>query len=511
MNNPLMTCTNSNTNFLIDLNSPSKQGTLQHNKSFSLTELQIENYIRPPTNHTQSAPEKGPTFAKHSGLPQLFCPKPINPRGQQKLFPPTASPQELPMKSWGSYSSASKISSENNSGKSSNDEEGKDDIQMRIEEPTDEELKKRSEEIEAKMEYERIVHIYEQKKKVSMKDFTLLKLLGKGSYGKVILVKKRDNGSIHAIKILSKAELKKRNQVEHTKTERSVLESVQHPNIVKMNYAFQSERKLFFVLDYCPGGELFFHLSNYGRFSEEKTKFYTCNILLALEYVHSMNVVYRDLKPENVLIDRDGYAKLTDFGLSKENILNNHMAKSFCGTPEYLAPEVLLRNGHGKAVDWWSLGALIYEMLTGLPPFYTSEVCVNGQFNRELLFNNIKGAELKYPRYLNPVVVDLLKGFFIRDPDARLGGSPRDAEEIKEHEWFEDVNWNDLLQKKILPPFRPELSSPTDTRHFDKEFTEHNFMDSPNFQLSPSCDHDLSCANKWEGFTYSEESVLHDN
>merc|ERR1719408_1067569 len=200
-------------------------------------------------------------------------------------------------------------------------------------------------------------------------DFELCKVLGKGSYGKVMLVKHKNAGNqLFAMKMLRKDHVVKRNQVEHTRSERNVLESVNHPFIVSLHYAFQTPKKLYVVLEYCAGGELFFHLSQAGRFSQGRCRFYACEICLALAYLHSLNIIYRDLKPENLLLDADGHAKITDFGLSKEGIEDNISAKTVCGTPEYLAPEIVEKRGHGRAVDWYSIGALTFEMLTGLPP-----------------------------------------------------------------------------------------------------------------------------------------------
>merc|ERR1719355_325295 len=250
----------------------------------------------------------------------------------------------------------------------------------------------------------------------NLDDFVLKKVLGKGSYGKVMLVKhKLDESTVFAMKMLRKENVIKRNQVEHTKTERNVLEAVSHPFIVTLHYAFQTPKKLYFVLEYCPGGELFFHLSRAGRFSEGRTRFYASEILLAIEYLHRLNIIYRDLKPENILLDADGHVKLTDFGLSKEGIQDNFSAKSMCGTPEYLAPEILEKKGHGKAVDWYSLGALMYEMLTGLPPFYTRD--------KEKLFDRIRRGELHYPAYLGGEMKKMLQGLLLRDPNKRLGAN----------------------------------------------------------------------------------------
>merc|ERR1719362_2676501 len=246
----------------------------------------------------------------------------------------------------------------------------------------------------------------------SLDDFVLMKVVGKGSYGKVMLVRHRVSEDVFAMKMLRKEHVVKRNQVEHTKTERSVLEAVSNPFIVTLHYAFQTPKKLYFVLEFCPGGELFFHLSRAKRFSEGRCRFYAAEILLAIEYLHKLNIVYRDLKPENILLDSQGHVKITDFGLSKEGIQDNFSAKTMCGTPEYLAPEILDKKGHGKAVDWYSLGALLFEMLTGLPPFYTKD--------RTKLFQRIRKEELKYPHYVSEMASGLCKALLEKDPSRRL-------------------------------------------------------------------------------------------
>jgi serine/threonine protein kinase len=295
-----------------------------------------------------------------------------------------------------------------------------------------------------------------------LKDFNLLKVIGKGSFGKVMLVLKKDDNRIYAMKVLQKDSVIKRNQVEHTQTERNVLEYIRHPFIVTLRFAFQTKQKLYFVLDYCPGGELFFHLGRAGRFSEHRGRFYAAQIVLALEYLHSKGIVYRDLKPENVLLDAEGHIALTDFGLSKEGIQDNVSAHSFCGTPEYLAPEILTREGHGRAADWWSLGALLFEMLTGMPPFYSR--------NRDRLFYKILKATLRIPKFFSPAAKDLMIGLLSRDPSARLG-SEHDATELKTHPFFESIDWDMLIKKEITPPFKPTIPGLTDTRNFDQEFT----------------------------------------
>jgi len=301
------------------------------------------------------------------------------------------------------------------------------------------------------------------------------------------------------MKILKKDELSRRNQVDRTKTERRILENIRHPCIVRLRYAFQTRTKLYMVLDYIPGGELFFHLQKVGRFPEEQAKFYAANIILGLEHLHRHNIIYRDLKPENILIDAKGYAVITDFGLSKENMCNNGFTKSFCGTPEYVAPEIINKSGHRYSVDWWSLGVLIFEMLTGSPAFYANE--------REKLFHNIKYAELKCPSHLSNQSKDLLTKLLTKDPSQRLGGGVADAEEIKSHPWFSSIDWNALINKQIKPKYIPLITSPTDVRNFDKEFTSLDPFDTGALSLS---DDQMSFGKEWEGFTFEGENMYFD-
>lgn len=330
----------------------------------------------------------------------------------------------------------------------------------------------------------------------NLDDFTLMKVIGKGSYGKVMLVRHKDKvDEVYAMKMLRKENVIKRNQVEHTKTERHVLETVSHPFIVNLYYAFQTPKKLYFVLEYCPGGELFFHLSRAGRFSEGRCRFYASEILLAIEYLHRLNIIYRDLKPENILLDGDGHVKITDFGLSKEGILDNFSAKSMCGTPEYLAPEILDKLGHGKAVDWYSSGALMYEMLTGLPPFYTRD--------REKLFERIRRGVLNYPNYITPVAKSLLQSLLHGDPTRRLGGGDGDGEEVKAHPFFSGIDWVAIQQRRLIPPFKPNVSAVGDVKYFDKEFLELPVVNSEGADI-PHMGRD---PNHFDGFTYQAEPL----
>ncbi|RKO96194.1 Pkinase-domain-containing protein, partial [Caulochytrium protostelioides] len=220
-------------------------------------------------------------------------------------------------------------------------------------------------------------------------DFEVLKMLGKGNFGKVLQVRKKDTGRIYAMKILIKKDVVEKREVQHTLSERNVLIQATSPFLVGLKFAFQTPEKLYLVLDFMNGGELFYHLQSETAFSESRARFYTAELISAIAHLHRYNIIYRDLKPENILLDSNGHIALTDFGLCKENISADKITNTFCGTAEYLAPEVLLGRGYGKPVDWWSLGILFYEMTTGLPPFFSE--------NTNMMFKKILHAEVTYP------------------------------------------------------------------------------------------------------------------
>ena len=308
-----------------------------------------------------------------------------------------------------------------------------------------------------------------QNGQVNLNSFTTISVIGKGSYAKVLLVKKKDTGKFYAMKVLQKTLIEQKKQQTHVQTERNILVQIKrNPFLIDFYYSFQTEKALCFILEYCPGGELFHLLRKRRKFSEEQSKFYAAQMVLALEYLHSREIVYRDLKPENVLIDADGYIKITDFGLSRQNLKKND-AKSICGTPEYLAPEIILKMGYGKGVDWWTLGSIVYEMMVGVPPFYSQ--------NRQDLFDKIKMQNPKYPSTLNPEAVEFISSLLKKDFTKRMGYN-YDADEVKAHSWFASINWQLMVEKKYEAPFIPKISGNMGLANFDVEFTEMK-IDSP--------------------------------
>jgi len=329
--------------------------------------------------------------------------------------------------------------------------------------------------------------------KVGVEDFELQTLIGKGSFGKVMQVRKKDDGKIYAMKVLRKEAIIARKQVAHTMAERNILMKVQHPFIVSLHFAFQTEAKLYMILDYVNGGELFFHLKKEGKFSEARVRLYSAEISLALQTLHSANIVYRDLKPENILLDAEGHIKITDFGLSKE--IPGAITHTFCGTPEYLAPEVLKGQGHGTAVDWWSLGTLIYEMLTGLPPFYSQNI--------NIMYQKILNGELRYPPTISIDAQSLLDGLLTRDPERRLGTNPPD--DIRSHAFFRTIDWDKLYARQIQAPFKPKVKSEADTSQIDPVFTQEQAVDS---LVAPSTLQNLKDNDQFGGFTFQNKSVL---
>mmetsp|Transcript_15287 Transcript_15287/g.20944 ORF Transcript_15287/g.20944 Transcript_15287/m.20944 type:complete len:439 (-) Transcript_15287:422-1738(-) len=342
--------------------------------------------------------------------------------------------------------------------------------------------------------------------KLTISDFDLLKVLGKGSFGKVMLVKKKDDdkGTLYAMKTLRKAALVKRNQLAHTSTERTILQNINCPFLVHLIYAFQTVDKLYMVLDYMAGGELFFWLKKDRKFSEPRARLYAAEITVALDALHSADIVYRDLKPENILLDAAGHIRITDFGLAKAGITGYDAVggtKTFCGTPEYLAPEILDNKGHGKAVDWWALGTLLFEMLTGLPPYYDTNV--------QRMYHKILHDPLKFPksegRQMSEDARDILKGLLERKVSDRLGSGG--ATQLKRSRFFSVYgDFSGILRKTHEAEFiPPAATSMTDVRNFDKEFTSEPAADS---MVVSHMSETMQEKSNFEGFTYKGDKKL---
>jgi RAC serine/threonine-protein kinase len=316
--------------------------------------------------------------------------------------------------------------------------------------------------------------------KVTFENFEFLKVLGKGTFGKVILCREKATNHLYAMKILKKDVIIKKDEVTHTMTEKRVLQKTNHPFLLTLKYSFTTVDRLCLVTEYVNGGELYFHLAKERQFSEDRTRFYGAEIISAIDYLHTNAIIYRDLKLENLLLDKDGHIKIADFGLCKEDIRWGTTTKTFCGTPEYLAPEVLDDVNYGRAVDWWGVGVVMYEMMVGRLPFYNQD--------HEIMFENILASDVRFPSKMSDNARDLLTGLLVKEPAKRLGGGPEGAKEIMRHVFFETIDWDALQEKKIVPPFKPQVLNETDTRNFDIEFTGESVELTPPEDDNPLSD-----------------------
>lgn len=350
--------------------------------------------------------------------------------------------------------------------------------------------------------------------KAKPSDFEFHKVIGKGSFGKVLLARHKTEKTVHAVKVLNKVAIMKRNEARHIMSERNVLlKNIKHPFLVSLRYSFQTNDKLYFVLDYVNGGELFFHLQKERHFSEPRAKFYAAEIASAIAYLHSQNIIYRDLKPENLLLDCDGHIKLTDFGLCKENIGDasgkrndpdapmKSTTSTFCGTPEYLAPEVLRKQPYTKAVDWWCLGAVLYEMLFGLPPFYSRDTAK--------MYDAILHEPLRIRNSVSKPAQYLLDGLLQKNPSNRLG-TANDFGDLVNHEFFASLSWADLEAKKIQPPFKPNVKGALDTSQLDPEFTREAVPASVGRSVGVISASVQDANEEFVGFTYVPPSEAFD-
>uniref|UniRef100_A0A8C9KZX2 Ribosomal protein S6 kinase n=1 Tax=Panthera tigris altaica TaxID=74533 RepID=A0A8C9KZX2_PANTA len=339
-------------------------------------------------------------------------------------------------------------------------------------------------------------HVKEGFEKADPSQFELLKVLGQGSYGKVFLVRKTkgsDTGQLYAMKVLKKATLKVRDRV-RSKMERDILAEVNHPFIVKLHYAFQTEGKLYLILDFLRGGDLFSRLSKEVMFTEEDVKFYLAELALALDHLHGLGIIYRDLKPENILLDEEGHIKITDFGLSKEAIDHDKRAYSFCGTIEYMAPEVVNRRGHTQSADWWSFGVLMFEMLTGSLPF-------QGKDRKETMALILK-AKLGMPQFLSTEAQSLLRALFKRNPCNRLGAGLDGVEEIKRNPFFMTVDWNVRKLRRLQPDPKSDWGTPTRKLPLEGGILSLLPADSPGVPPSANAHH------LFRGFSFVASSLV---
>ncbi|XP_052174538.1 serine/threonine-protein kinase AtPK2/AtPK19-like [Diospyros lotus] len=321
---------------------------------------------------------------------------------------------------------------------------------------------------------------------VGLEDFEVLKVVGQGAFGKVFQVRQRGTSEIYAMKVMRKDKIIEKNHAEYMKAERDILTRIQHPFIVQLRCSFQTKYRLYLVLDFVNGGHLFFQLYHHGLFREDLARTYTAEIVSAVSHLHANGVMHRDLKPENILLDADGHVMLTDFGLAKQ-FDENTRSNSMCGTVEYMSPEIILGKGHDKAADWWSVGILLFEMLTGKPPF------IGG--NREKIQQKIIKEKIRLPAFLSSDAHSLLKGLLQKDPSKRLGSGANGSNEVKHHKWFKPINWKKLEAREIRPSFCPEVGGTQCIANFDKRWTDMTLQESP--AASPN-----SNSNPFQGFSY---------
>ena len=336
-------------------------------------------------------------------------------------------------------------------------------------------------------------------------NFEILRMLGKGTFGQVYQVEKKDTKALYAMKVISKRRIIKKREVGHTINERNILVKnaiTSFPFIVSLKFSFQTLNDLYLITDFMSGGELFLHLQRQGRFPEHRAQFYCAQLVLALEFLHDNDIIYRDLKPENVLLDAKGNVALCDFGLSKLNLKGR--TRTFCGTTEYIAPELLLdETGYTKMVDFWSLGVLMFEMCCGWSPFYAS--------TNQQMYHKIAFGKIKFPaNILSKECRLLIKGLMNRNPSHRIGALG-DGKEIRSHAFFRNLDWDNLMRKEITPPFRPHLNSDKDTSYFDPIFTQTPTINFTNNMTMEQSTISPRLQEHFVGFTFNEESFRNNN
>ncbi|KAI7816133.1 hypothetical protein BC939DRAFT_470279 [Gamsiella multidivaricata] len=329
-------------------------------------------------------------------------------------------------------------------------------------------------------------------RKYGLNDFHFLAVLGKGNFGKVMLSEDKKMGELFAIKVLKKESIVKQDEIESARSEKRIYQVAnkeRHPFLTTLHCCFQTDTRLYFVMEYVRGGDLMMHIQKDKRFGDHRAKFYGCEVLLALQYFHQNNIVYRDLKLDNILLTLDGHVKIADYGLCKENMPYGVTTRTICGTPEFMAPEILEEQPYDRAVDWWAFGVLMYEMLLGRAPFSGEE--------EDDIYDSILEDEPLYPHGFGRHEQALLQSLLVKVPSLRLGAGPTDAEEIKAHAYFSNVNFDDVYHKRIRPPFLPKVSSATDVSNFDSEFTSEAPGETPTDYRLNNVEQDL-----FKGFSY---------
>ncbi|XP_063047441.1 protein kinase C epsilon type [Engraulis encrasicolus] len=336
-------------------------------------------------------------------------------------------------------------------------------------------------------------------KRMNLEHFSFIKVLGKGSFGKVMLAELRGTDEVYAVKVLKKDVILQDDDVDCTLTEKRILALARrHPYLTQLFCCFQTKDRLFFVMEYVNGGDLMFQIQRSRKFDEPRSRFYAAEVTSALMFLHQNGVIYRDLKLDNILLDAEGHCKLADFGMCKEGILNGVTTTTFCGTPDYIAPEILQELEYGPSVDWWALGVLMYEMMAGQPPFEAD--------NEDDLFESILHDDVLYPVWLSKEAVSILKAFMTKSPNKRLGCVVAQGleEAIKVHPFFKEIDWELLEQRKVKPPFKPRIKTKRDVNNFDQDFTREEPV------LTPVDDAIIKQINQdeFKGFSYCGEETL---
>uniref|UniRef100_A0A8C9WB54 protein kinase C n=1 Tax=Scleropages formosus TaxID=113540 RepID=A0A8C9WB54_SCLFO len=330
--------------------------------------------------------------------------------------------------------------------------------------------------------------------RVNVDDFIFHKVLGKGSFGKVLLAELKGHGEYFAVKALKKDVVLMDDDVECTMVEKRVLALAwDNPFLTHLFCAFQTKEHLFFVMEYLNGGDLMFHIQEKGRFDLTRATFYSAEIICGLQFLHSKGIIYRDLKLDNVMLDRDGHIKIADFGMCKENVFGDNRATTFCGTPDYIAPEILLGQKYSFSVDWWSFGVLLYEMLIGQSPFHGDD--------EDELFESIRMDTPHYPRWITKESKDLLEKLFERDSTRRLGV----VGNIRAHSFFKTINWSVLERREVEPPFKPKVKAPNDCSNFDREFLN----EKPRLSHSDKTFIDSMDQTAFTGFSFINPKMEH--